>query len=187
LQLCQRYGDVWFLDGNPERVRELLAMNRQAVLYVAPERLPFSDGTVALLHCSHLVEHLYPHEFHRFLGEIDRVLAYGAILVVSTPLLWSQFYVEAFHIRPYPPGTFLKYQTADRSRQPSGAQVSLDYTLELLIPRFTTEVDHVVGSSVAAVDLPIQFLRQVIRLLGIRTFTQNGYTLILRKGRGKTK
>ena len=58
LRKYRPYRNITLLDGNPETVAQLKNRYRLVVRYSAPERLPFEDGTVAYIHCSHLVEHL---------------------------------------------------------------------------------------------------------------------------------
>lgn len=47
--------------------------------------LPFPDGSVAVAYTSHTLEHLYPDEALRLLGEIRRVLAPDGVARVAVP------------------------------------------------------------------------------------------------------
>lgn len=53
---------------------------------VREQRLPFADGSVDVLNCSHLVEHLpHPAASHHFFGEVHRVLKERGVFRVATP------------------------------------------------------------------------------------------------------
>lgn len=77
--------------------------------YTAPDRLPFKDKSVDYIHCSHLVEHLYPHELYELMRQMDRVLKVGGYIAIATPLMWKNFYGDLTHIKPYNPDVFIKY------------------------------------------------------------------------------
>jgi len=48
--------------------------------------LPFSDGSARYVFVSHMLEHLfYPHDVHRFLADIHRVLASDGVLRIIVP------------------------------------------------------------------------------------------------------
>ncbi|NUQ67421.1 MAG: methyltransferase domain-containing protein [Phycisphaerales bacterium] len=48
-------------------------------------RLPFPDGSCALVTCSHTLEHLYPDECIEVLREIRRILRPGGLARIATP------------------------------------------------------------------------------------------------------
>lgn len=73
------------------------------------DRLPFPAASFDGVHSSHMIEHLPPATVHTFLNEAGRVLKPGGILVISTPLLWSGFYDNLTHLKPYPPRALLRY------------------------------------------------------------------------------
>src|SRR5262249_18115380 len=72
----QRYLSGWInIDIHPAP----LAMN-------ALWNLPFSDGSARYVFVSHMLEHLfYPHDAHKFLADVYRVLAPGGIVRIIVP------------------------------------------------------------------------------------------------------
>jgi predicted SAM-dependent methyltransferase len=49
-------------------------------------KLPFSDGSARYVFVSHMLEHLfYPHDVHKFLVDIYRVLAPGGVVRIIVP------------------------------------------------------------------------------------------------------
>ncbi len=187
LRLQERFANVHLLDGNPATVADLADRYPGAALYRCPERLPFADGTVHFLHCSHLVEHLQHQDLLRFLRECDRVLAVGAVMVVSTPLLWERFYEDLSHVKPYGPGIFLSYLCLGGDQR-SAATVSRQYAIERLVYRLAFRcylADSGLGNRYAPLDLLVQAGKKVANLLGFGRYERTGYTIVLRKGRAR--
>jgi ubiquinone/menaquinone biosynthesis C-methylase UbiE len=87
--------------------------------------LPFDDGSVSGIHCSHVIEHFLPADVHKILSEFDRVLAPGGTVVVRAPLLWKHFYSDLTHVRPYNPQALIHYFMLSRERTLS--QIATDY------------------------------------------------------------
>src|SRR5690606_13713379 len=54
-------------------------------------------------------EHLQPQEVYETMKELNRCCRPGGAIVISAPLLWSGFYDDLSHIKPYPPASFVKY------------------------------------------------------------------------------
>jgi SAM-dependent methyltransferase len=180
LSLDARFRNVWLLDGNPETVATLEKSFHHACHYVVPGRLPFDDLSVSFVHSSHLIEHLSTVELYEFLKEVDRVLEPSGVLVISAPLLWNEFYDDLSHVKPYPPAVFINYlcrSTVNRTR----AVVSTRYRKELLQYRYTKEPATFLGSSNPLVDFVIQVGYKITRFLGVARYSQNGFTLVLRK------
>ena len=176
--------DLRLLDGNPDTVARLARRYRNVQQYRAPEPLPFADGTVSFVHCSHLVEHLVYQDLYEFLTEIDRVLRPGGVLAVSTPLLWDGFYEDFSHVKPYGPGIFRNY-FCQQSEQRSAGNISTSYRIENLTYRYAyrlASTESGLGSRFMLLDLPIQIMKKVGYWLGLRTYFRNGYTIVLRKG-----
>jgi len=109
LKLVQKYKNVFLLDENDTTVEKLRNRFENVILYKAPDKLPFEYAAVRYVHCSHLIEHLSYQELYRFLKEIDRILSKDGVLVISTPMLWSNFYNDLSHVRPYNPRVLEKY------------------------------------------------------------------------------
>jgi predicted SAM-dependent methyltransferase len=56
------------------------------------DALPYADGSVDLIYCSHVIEHIEDVHAFRFLREAARVLRPGGVLRISTPdahFLWE--------------------------------------------------------------------------------------------------
>lgn len=179
LELDKKYKKVFLLDRNEKTVGELKKSGKNAALYEAPGKIPFENGTVDYIHCSHLVEHLEPESLHLFLQEIDRVLKSGGILCISTPLLWPAFYSDLSHIKPYNPDVFLNYlsgASVNRSRP----VISTTYKKLDLTYRYTSAKPEL-SSDLFFVDLILQGFHRLAFALKIRRFRENGYTLVLKK------
>lgn len=78
--------------------------------------LPFRDGQFNAVHCSQVIEYLYPRQLHTALKELSRILRKGGILILRAPLLHEGFYYELSHIRPYYPEAILHYYTPANQR-----------------------------------------------------------------------
>ena len=55
------------------------------------------------------LRHLHPPRVCAFLKKAGRVLVPKGILVISSPVLWSGFYDNLTHIKPYPPRAITRY------------------------------------------------------------------------------
>ena len=180
LDLYGKYNNVLLLDANNQTIQHLKKKQINAILYRAPERLPFEDSTVSFIHCSHLVEHLNHTELHSFLKEINRVLNSRGILVISAPLLWEPFYDDLSHIKPYYPGVFTRY-LCKKSGQPTTECISQEFAVQKLVYRYTTGGYGEWGANTIVVDFIIQIFKKILRKIGINKYIQNGFTLVLQK------
>jgi len=93
-----------FVDASAPAVAKLRAGGANAVLGLASS-LPFSDGVFHLVCALDIVEHVDDDE--RVLGELSRVAASGAVLLLSVPLHpshWTAFDDFVGHRRRYEPG-----------------------------------------------------------------------------------
>ena len=88
------------------------------------QALPFANETFDGVHCSHVIEHLYPADAFRMLSEIGRVLKKNGVFVLSTPLLWEGFYEDFSHIKPYYPNAILRYLVHDGAQKTMGENSS---------------------------------------------------------------
>lgn len=179
--LDKKYRNLVLLDGNMSTVKNLKTRFTNVVLYQAPEKLPFESGTVAYVHCSHLVEHLEPKEVYQLLKEIDRVLAPRGVFVISTPMLHGQFYADLSHVRPYNHSVFEHYLCRHVGNQ-SADSISQSYSVVELVYRYgLADLHGILGSSLSVVDLAVRVLSKLFTFLGIRRYARNGYTLVLCK------
>lgn len=183
LNLVNKYKNLFLLDGNSFTIKNMRSKFWNAILYKAPEKLPFESATVSYIHCSHLIEHLFPKELYQFLKEVDRVLDKDGIFVVSSPMLWSGFYGDLSHVKPYNPDVILNY-LCRRSKNRSVDIISENYTKLELIYRYTNlELDEGLGSNLQLVDFMIQIAKWLFSKLGLKKYVKNGYTLVLKKSK----
>ena len=180
--LDKKYRNLVLLDANMSTVQSLKTEFTNVVLYRAPDQLPFESGTVAFVHCSHLIEHLEPREVYKLLEEVDRILAPGGVFVVSAPMLHSEFYSDLSHVRPYNHSVIKRYLCRNVENR-SADSVSQSYSVLELVYRYgPADLQGILGSSLVVVDLAVRALSKLIKLLGICRYAANGYTLVLRKG-----
>lgn len=182
LNLVKKYNNVFLLDGNDITVEKLKNRFENAILYKAPGRLPFEDSAVRYVHCSHLIEHLSHQELYEFLKEIDRVLSNDGIFVVSTPMLWSNFYGNLTHVKPYNPGVLLKYLCGVTENSTAGIISDRYAVLEIVYRYAKIDLDEGWGSRFFVIDFIIQFSKMFLSILQIKRYTKNGYTMVLKKG-----
>lgn len=67
------------VDGNIRRRKDLWLDLRNP--------LPFPDGSVSLIYCSHMLEHLFPDDALRLLAEMRRVLSEQGVARIAVPSL----------------------------------------------------------------------------------------------------
>lgn len=187
LHLGERFANVHLLDGNPATVASLAERYPGAADYRCPDPLPFAEGAVDYIHCSHMIEHLHHEDFLRFLQECDRVLADKGVMVVSTPLMWERFYEDLSHVKPYGPGIFFSY-LCEGGDQRSADTVSQRYRIERLVyrtgfRRYLTDTGP--GNRYLPLDLPVQAGKKLLNVLGFGQYERTGYTIVLRKGRAR--
>jgi ubiquinone/menaquinone biosynthesis C-methylase UbiE len=179
-----RYANMKLLDGNPQTVSKLRQRFGESVIQIKlPSRLPFEDGSVAFLHCSHLIEHFEPREALEVLREIDRVLQPGTgCLVVSTPLLnEGGFYDDLTHIRPYSLSSLLDYLGNDNPNR-TATPVAGTYKLVYHQNRYCSmPVGGDLGSDLTIIDLLLWIGGRVCSALKIKHYTISGYTAVFRK------
>jgi len=123
LKVCRRILDVGcgtgeFIKLAPRRIigidtnqQTLSACRRQGftVKSGSATKIPYPQNSFDGLHCSHVIEHLQPQAVYSFLKQATRVLKRRGTLVISSPLLWSGFYDNLTHIKPYPPRAITRY------------------------------------------------------------------------------
>lgn len=181
LNLKDKYKNLYLLDGNKNTVDNLRKKFKNAVAYTAPSLLPFEENSVHLIHLSHIVEHLQPDDLHKFLQNLDRVLAKDGVLIISTPLLWDRFYEDLSHVKPYNPEVFIGYLCGEKS-QASAENISRDYQIEELVFRYRSVP---LGENIFSKYFIVYFLLKVFFIflskIGFRKYIKNGYTLILKK------
>lgn len=182
LDLNNKYKNLYLLDGNSATIEKIKNTFANTLFYKAPQKLPFDDLAVSYIHCSHLIEHLNNHELYQFLKEIDRVLAKDGIFIISSPMLWRHFYSDLSHIKPYNPEVLMHYLCSE-SKNRTAEVISDKYSvLELAYRYWALEFDEGWGSDKYLIDFIIQIFKKFFSKLGMKRYTKNGYTIVLKKG-----
>ena len=131
------------------------------------------DGQYDAVHCSHVIEHLYPSEFVRLLEQIDKKLVEGGILIIRTPLMWKGFYDTSAHIRPYPPCAVM-YELPD-------------YQIKKLVYSSAYRVGRIVHPCQPIIASCFMAFLMVCSYLGILFWKRDVYILILQKAAKRQK
>ena len=121
-----RYGEIlvtnWWEGGPAEKSKSLRhAESGEEISFrirnvdVERRQLPFDDGSVNVVLCCELIEHLREDPLH-MLVEIHRVLKWGGLLILTTPNIASARSVEAVlgGVTPYIYGQYNRRSPADR-------------------------------------------------------------------------
>ncbi|MFH1641176.1 MAG: class I SAM-dependent methyltransferase [Candidatus Omnitrophota bacterium] len=133
-------------------------------------KLPFDDRSFLGIHCSHVIEHFFPLDVYKILSEIDRVLAPQGMLVIRTPLMWSGFFSDLTHIRPYNPEAIMNYLIP--SGQRTLKQISCSYKLVCLRWRY---------QPVKVKNVYLNEFFYGLNKWGFPWIKKNGYMLVLKK------
>lgn len=166
------------LDGNKETVKQ-----RGIIYYRIPKKLPFKKESIDTIHCSHIIEHVEYQELEDFIRECDRVLSPNGKLIISTPLLWSEFYGNLTHIKPYNPGVITRLLSWREERgSPTTEAISTAYKVVDLQYRYRMHpLEPKIGSRYKFIDKLILCTYRLLNLAGFKEFEKNGYTIILQK------
>jgi ubiquinone/menaquinone biosynthesis C-methylase UbiE len=157
------------LDWNESSVKQCRDQGYQ-VTCADLRQLPFDSGSISGVHCSHVIEHFPPADVYKVLSEIDRVLKPQGVLVIRAPLLWSGFFSDLTHIRPYNPEAVMSYLMP--SRQRTLRQISQSYKLVCLKWRY---------QPVKARNIYLNEFFYGLNKWGFPWIKKNGYMLVLRK------
>lgn len=174
--------DFYLFDGNKQTVEELKKEYANVVLGDLPV-LPFEDNFFDVIHCSHVVEHLPPHIFYETLKEMDRCLKVQGYLVISAPLLWSGFYNDLSHIRPYNPKVYRNYLCGEQVFSRTRKVISEHYKQEKIVYRFreaNEDLNYTIKKSKLLFGLPARIIRHILKN-NIDYYEKTGYTIVLRK------
>ena len=184
---CNR-NDFYLFDGNKETVETLRITNTNVYLGQLP-KLPFEDSFFDVMHCSHVIEHLEPEVFYQTLKEMDRCLKEGGFLVVSAPLLWSGFYNDLSHIKPYLPGVFINYLSGKNKNSRTRKVISENYLCEKLVYRYL----EAKNPDMVYFNKKDRFLIRVIlkgmsylKKYGLTSYEKTGFTIVMHKTKEKS-
>ncbi|MDN4164756.1 class I SAM-dependent methyltransferase [Cytophagales bacterium LB-30] len=180
--------NIILFDGNPETVEYLTKKGYpKVILGILPE-IPVADSSVNIVHCSHIFEHLEPTLLYDSLKEIDRILAEKGYLIISTPLLWSKFYDDLSHVKPYSSYVFKKYMVFGIKGSTTRSIISNRYKVIEEVERFSLQEENsnYVITRMNVFTFAIKHIFRLQRLLlskiGLKRVEKSGYTLVLQKG-----
>lgn len=174
--------DFYHFDGNEETVKVLQNEYEHVYQGILP-KLPFEDQQFDVIHCSHVLEHLDAETLYQTLIEMNRCLKSGGFLVISAPLMWSGFYNDLSHVRPYPPKVFIHYLCGRSKHNRNRKLIEADYKKKDLVYRYH-EIEirhHYFYYSNSVLSKILNAFIKLMALLGLRSFEQSGFTLILQK------
>jgi len=174
--------DVFMFDGNPETISHLQKTYKNVFLGKLPD-LPFDDLQFDLVHCSHVVEHLQPQELYELLSNIDKILKSDGFLIISAPMLWTEFYSDMSHVKPYYPYVFIKYLSLGDQNMLTRPKVSDKYIIVENITRYFDRTNNTISFYHAnrIVYKLMKVAKEIIFKFGFRTLEPSGFTLVLQK------
>jgi SAM-dependent methyltransferase len=174
--------DVYLFDGNEATITDLKSQYVNVFQGVLP-KLPFADLQFDLIHCSHVIEHLDAETLYQTILEMNRCLKPGGVLVISAPLMWSGFYDDLSHVRPYPPNVFKNYLCSNNQINRTRNNIKEAYKVEQLVYRFKPLKPlnnlYFHGPRVFAWVLKAWF--KILYKLDYKTYEKTGFTLVLKK------
>ena len=174
--------DTYMIDGNEDSINAIKSDFKNAICAKLPI-LPYEDNFFDLIHTSHVVEHLEPQELYDLLKEVDRCLKPEGHLVISAPLLWSKFYNDLSHIKPYNPQVFRIYLCSNTDTRRTRTVISDSYI----------QIDEIYRYNILPYEesefIPkhkylsriLFFINRFKYFIGIRKIEKSGYTIVLRK------
>jgi len=180
-------GDGRFISLDPKRIIGLdhneksvqICKNKGFdVKYGEVTNIPFKDNFFDGVHCSHVIEHLFPKDAHKLLFEVNRVLKKNGIFILRTPLLHSKFYCDLTHIKPYYPEAILHYLKTEDQNQRTLSDIVGIYKILKLKYRRAPLFANIDKNSFFFFLVP--FFNFLYRLK-ISSFKRTGYMLILKK------
>ena len=174
--------DFYLFDGNEGTIADLKSQYINVFQGVLP-KLPFADSQFDLIHCSHVIEHLDAETLYQTIMEMNRCLKAGGVLVISAPLMWSGFYDDLSHLRPYPPNVFKIYLCSNNQTNRTRSVINESYIVEKLEYRFK-EVKplhqlYFYGPKIFAYILKIWF--KIMEKCGFKSYEKTGFTIVLKK------
>lgn len=178
---CQR-DDFYLFDGNQQTVDELKKKYNHVVCGLLP-KLPFESNFFDVIHCSHVVEHLEPQVFYDTLVEMDRCLKDGGCLVISAPLMWSGFYDDLSHIKPYSPNIYKNYLCSGNKISRTRNFISSSYIQEQLVYRYLATNSFFNFYNTKSSKIVTFFVKVLNKLKnkGFSFLEKTGYTIVLKK------
>ena len=172
--------NIYGIDANYENISDARHYSKDLVQGDVLE-LPFSSLSFDGINCSHVIEHLNSSGAYKLLMEMDRVLKTAGILVISSPVLWSGFYDDLTHVKPYNPEAILHYYGNSRV-QTTKKQIGAAYEIEDLKWRYTKQrLNPFLLPRGGIVNALLHLFTQFLNDIGFGKYEKTGYTLVLRK------
>lgn len=180
-EYCDRK-DFFLFEGNPESVNNLKSKFPN-VFHGNLPTLPFEDKYFDIIHCSHVIEHLSPAVLHQTISEFDRCLKDGGVLVISAPLLWSKFYNDMSHIKPYNPTVIIKYLTINKYNTGTRSNISESYQVESLIYRYAEKdiLEEIYFIKNKWFFWGVKKFMNLLYKMGMRKYEKSGFTLVIKR------
>lgn len=180
-EFCGRK-DFYLLEGNQETCL-LLNEKYKNVVHTSLPDVPFDQDFFDLVHCSHVVEHLVPEDLYQSLVNIDRILKPSGYLVISAPLLWSGFYNDLSHVKPYDPFIFEKYLCGAHLNSLTRKPISTTYKVVRIQYRYLNTIKEIMflNESNNFFVRIFQSLYYRLKKLGLTKLEKTGFTIVLQK------
>jgi SAM-dependent methyltransferase len=98
--LSKRYKSVVGIETNPKTIKKL---KKDGLKVYTAKEFEETEGKFDVVIMSHFIEHFPPSQLLEIMeGYLDR-LNVGGILIIATPVLSENFYINFDHVRPYYP------------------------------------------------------------------------------------
>jgi 2-polyprenyl-3-methyl-5-hydroxy-6-metoxy-1,4-benzoquinol methylase len=174
--------DITMIDGNSETVQKNRSRYPNYHYGQLPD-LPFKDKYFNVIHCSHVIEHLPPNDLFLLLKNCDRCLQNEGYLIFSTPLMWSQFWDDLSHVRPYSPKIFEKYLCKESNENPTREKITNNYTIVELQYRYILKPvgNEIVFTRSDLMNFIFKIFMKLLNRVGFRHLDKTGYTIVLKK------
>ncbi len=174
--------DFYLFDGNPETVT-FLKNNYEYVKEGKLPNLPYEDSYFDVIHCSHVIEHLEAETLYQTILEMNRCLKPGGLLVISAPLMWSGFYDDLSHLRPYPPIVFINYLCSNNQTNRTRIIIKDKYKVKKLVYRYneTNPKKEFYYYSSTVISYIIKFWYKIFNFFHLKTYEKSGFTIIIQK------
>lgn len=138
-------------------------------------KMDFADQEFDIVHCSHVIEHLDYKSITDSLDEMLRILKPNGYLIIRSPLIYSGFYFDIDHIRPYPPEAILNYFN-NKQQQKVGR-----YNVSEVIRWYRREAIIIYNSNSMIVRMINFLLKLSWFVINFPKAKPNGYVLVLKK------
>ncbi|AVR45950.1 hypothetical protein C7S20_12180 [Christiangramia fulva] len=177
--------DIYLFDRNEKTVKHLKKKYKNVFLGELP-KLPFDSQFFDVIHISHVIEHLYPHQLYESLNEMNRCCKPGGFIIISTPLLWHGFYNDLSHIRPYNPMVIEKYLCRQSNNNFSRKNISHDFTVERIEYRYIEKPEDLNLYKFTKIGWLLKRIWIFCRRRLFKKYIKTGYTIVLRKESNNT-